>query len=539
MKLADQPNRTQPNRLNPAVFSHYYEGPAATPAGDEIWCYSDRPCYSPGEVILFYVSTTAQTYDLEIAHDSPEPETLFRQKDLPGTLQKTPADASVVGCGWSPSFEFSVPGDWPSGGYRVTCRIKAQGGGTREQHHLFLVRGGGADKNGRLLLVSSTGTWCAYNDWGGSNHYEGITGSQGTDYSPILSLERPLARGFVVLPKDAPRAALATPPRHDAPVSYPHMDWAYDTGHSKKYASAGWASYERHFMNWALRAGFQVDITTQFDLQYRPDEIADYPCLVFIGHDEYWSWEMRDTVDTYVREGGKVARFAGNFMWQTRLEAEGQRQVCYKYRASGEDPQRDTNRITTSWEASEIARPGALTFGLNATRGVYAGWGGCTAFGAGGFPIYRPGHWAFEGTGLGYGDVLGAESRIFGYEVDGLDYVIRNGLPFPSGTEAVPSEIEILGLGLASNIEVSRGVDQSELFLGSDDSDFHADILYGEVTDETVALAGRGSGMIVSFKNGLGEVFHAGSCEWVAGLLRRDPQVERVTHNVLTRFLRR
>ena len=40
---------------------------------------------------------------------------------------------------------------------------------------------------------------------------------------------------------------------------------------------------------------------------------------------------MRDAVDAYVDQGGHVARFAGNFMWQTRLEDEGQRQVCYKY----------------------------------------------------------------------------------------------------------------------------------------------------------------------------------------------------------------
>jgi hypothetical protein len=52
-----------------------------------------------------------------------------------------------------------------------------------------------------------------------------------------------------------------------------------------------------------------------------------------------------------------------------------------------------------------------------------------------------------------------------------------------------------------------------------------------------MGLAGRGSGMIVSFKRGRGEVFHAGSVEWVVGLLRRDAQVERVTRNVLDRFL--
>ena len=44
--------------------------------------------------------------------------------------------------------------------------------------------------------------------------------------------------------------------------------------------------------------------------------------------------------------------------------------------------------------------------------------------------------------------------------------------------------------------------------------------------------------MIVNFRRGRGEVFHAGSVEWVAGLLRRDAQVERVTANVLKRYLK-
>ena len=59
-------------------------------------------------------------------------------------------------------------------------------------------------------------------------------------------------------------------------------------------------------------------------------------------------------------------------MWQTRLEDEGRRQVCYKYRARAEDPAYrggDVTRATNSWEAPEIGRPGALTFGLNSTKG--------------------------------------------------------------------------------------------------------------------------------------------------------------------------
>jgi hypothetical protein len=525
------------DHLNPAVHSNYYEGPAVEAVGDEIWCYSDSLCYSPGDTILFHVSTTAASFSLEIARDAPRFEVVFERTGLPGRRRDTPRDASVSGCAWPPSFEFEIPGDWPSAAYRVTCRIDGAGG-IREQHHMFLLRATDAGRRQRLLLVSATGTWCAYNNWGGSNHYEGISGPAGNQFSPRLSLQRPLPRGFVVLPDDAPRAALTSMPAIDEPVSYPHMEWAYANGYSKKYASAGWASYEKHFVKWAAEAGFEVDIVSQYDLQLCPQAIEDYPCLVFIGHDEYWSWEMRDSVDAYVEAGGRVARFAGNFMWQTRLEDGGSRQVCYKSRAAAEDPLRDTERITTSWELPRIGRPGAMTFGLNAIRGVYAGWGGCVAFGAGGFPVYRPEHWAFEGSGLGYGDLLGARSRVFAYEVDGLDYVIRDGLPFPSGAEQVPDDLQILALGLASNIEVARAADADSLFLGTEDCELHAEILYGEVTPETVALAGRGSGMIVSFRQGRGEVFHAGSVEWVAGLLRRDPQVERVTRNVLSRFLK-
>jgi hypothetical protein len=47
----------------------------------------------------------------------------------------------------------------------------------------------------------------------------------------------------------------------------------------------------------------------------------------------------------------------------------------------------------------------------------------------------------------------------------------------------------------------------------------------------------RGAGMIVHFQRGRGEVFHAGSCEWVAALSRADSMVERVTANVLTRYI--
>ena len=105
--------------------------------------------------------------------------------------------------------------------------------------------------------------------------------------------------------------------------------------------------YERPFVLWAERAGFTVAFLTQMDLHHAGVAdgnrrsaawalIASLKCLVFIGHCEYWSWEMRDAVDTFLDSGGKVFRGAGNFWWQIRLEdgdddtADPAVQVCYK-----------------------------------------------------------------------------------------------------------------------------------------------------------------------------------------------------------------
>jgi len=529
-----------PEQRREAVYGHYYEYPGMDGERGEIWAYTDRFSYLPGETVTLFVSSARPRFDLEIGRDGAAYKEVFEKRGIDARWQETPDQCSVTGCGWEASFAFRVGEHWPSGAYRLTLRAAGDHGKPIQYHHLIVVRPKPGTGAGRILQVAATGTWLAYNTWGGSNHYQGITGPDRNQYSPRVSTQRPWGRGFVVLPPEAPRVPLEVDLPPLAEPRYPHAEWAYATGHSKKYASAGWASYDRHFFQWAEDRGYAVDLATQNELHFAPETLEGYDCAVFVGHDEYWTWEMRDAVDAYVEAGGHVARFAGNFLWQTRLEDEGRTQVCYKYRARAEDPvyrSADPSRTTTAWEAPEVGRPGAQTFGLNATAGIYAGWGGCLPRGVRGFPIYRPHHWAFAGTGLYYGDVLGAESHIYGYEVDGLDCIVRNGLPEPTGVGSPPEGIEILALGMASQVEEAPGVAPG--WLNNEDAVFTAEALYGEATPETLERVKRGNGMIVNFPKGAGEVFHAGSCEWVAGLLRRDAMVERVTANVLDRHLGR
>jgi hypothetical protein len=524
-----------------AVFGHRYERPGMGGGRGEIWCYTDSIAYPPGASVRLYVCSSAERYRLEIMRDGGDARAVLEREVRGARWQDTPEQCSVTGCGWTPSLEFRVGEDWPSGAYRIT--LTAQGPeGELSAHHLFIVRPVAGAKAHRILQVAATATWTAYNTWGGSNHYQGITGPKRNQYATLVSLERPWCRGFTVLPQDAPRVPLTVNPPPDAGLRYPHLEWAFANGYSNKYASAGWASYDRHFLRWAEAAGFGVDLVSQHELHFNPDILDGYPCVVFVGHDEYWTWEMRDAIDRYIERGGRVARFAANFMWQIRLERAGQAQVCYKYRARAEDPvyrSADPSRTSGSWEAPETGRPGAATFGLNATQGLYAGWGGCAPRGVRGFPVYRPEHWAFAGTGLCYGDLLGAEGHAFGYEVDGLDYVIRGGLPEPTESSGAPPGLQILALGMSSLKEEHATVPIDDRFLADDDAKYVARMLLGDSGEPAVDRVKRGAGMIVSFRRGRGEVFHAGSCEWVAALSRRDPMVERVTTNVLTRYLER
>ena len=520
------------------ILDNYFIGPARDAGVLEIWGYTERFTYAPGERVGLRVSTTAAHWDLEVGHDGAEYRPLLRETGLPGTHQATQADCSVRGCDWSVSFQFTIPRDWPPGGYLVT--LSAERDGDRvEEHHLFLLRRDPGLAPAPFVLVCATGTWMAYNCWGGSNHYDGINGPDGDAFSPVLSSQRPWTRGFCKLPAGAPRAVPETPYRPGTMVRYPYMEWAYAYGYSKKYASAGWASYERHFARWAEARGYEFDFATQHDLEADPESLERHACAVFVGHDEYWSANMRRAVDRFTERGGRVARFAGNFLWQTRIEDQGRTQICYKYRAAAEDPLIGTDRahlVTTAWEAPPVSWPGTQTFGANGLKGIYAGVGRCVGQGSGGFTVYRPNHWALRGTQLGYGDLLGAASRIFGYEVDGVDYRMEDGLPFATGRDGADPAMEILALGLATNLEPDHGIWGETLYLGDADAAFKAQALFGDVTPETLDRASRGNGVILNWRRGQGEVFTAGTCDWVMGLARGDWQVERITRNVLDRF---
>lgn len=107
------------------------------------------------------------------------------------------------------------------------------------------------------------------------------------------------------------------------------------------------------------------------------------------------------------------------------------------------------------------------------------------------------------------------------------------------GGHLVLAGLEILAMGLSTNVEENHGHDAASLLLGEAAAPAAARIYYGSDASEHVAKARHGAGMIATFAKGKGSVFNAVFSEWVHGLLCHDPAVEIVTRNAPTTVLAR
>ncbi|KRV08790.1 hypothetical protein AXX04_08545 [Pseudomonas aeruginosa] len=503
------------------------------PDAKEVWCYTDKPSYRHGEKVDLHIHSTASTLTLEVIRDGRRPQIVLKRQLEGDFRQTTPPDAYARGCGWARAASIELDDNWVPGFYLVRLRA-GFAGLIVETEHYFVLKA--TQDRQPAVMVLTTSTLSAYNDWGGGNSYRGSLGDDGP--SPELSLHRPLGRGFLSKPVGAPRNAHGfTPPpgwvpRHEV------YEWAIANDYSRHHADAFWATYERPFVVWAEEQGYAFDFLTQWDLHFDPSVLNGYRCAVIVGHDEYWSWEMRDTLDSYLEAGGNLARFAGNFVWQIRLSEDGATQTCYK------DPRLDPiattqpERLTTIWDHPQVNRPSAATMGLTGMGGVYNRYGTTTPRSSGGFTVYRPEHWAFAGTDLYYGDVFGAAPVcIAAFELDGVEYGFRKGLPYATGEDGAPESLEILAMTPAVLGADDHWEGQVPLGAPAWEVDDLLQLAFGPNPPEYIKDKRYGSGMIASFRKGAGTVFNAGSCEWVNGLIQRDCFTEAITRNVLEHFI--
>ncbi|MCY1372425.1 hypothetical protein D9M69_596290 [compost metagenome] len=187
------------------------------------------------------------------------------------------------------------------------------------------------------------------------------------------------------------------------------------------------------------------------------------------------------------------------------------------------------------WSHPAFGKPEAALIGLSFLFGGYHRLGICVARGSGGYTIYNDRAWVMEGADLAYGDQLGADIPLLGYENDGCLFEFDDErLLKPIPQLGVPANLEIIGVAPCSYGEdLSLGY---PAFLPAEDLNVAAKVVYGNDEPATIRKLLRGHAVIASFKRGKGEVFNVGTTEWAHALNARNPMIEQITMNVLRRF---
>jgi hypothetical protein len=257
-------------------------------------------------------------------------------------------------------------------------------------------------------------------------------------------------------------------------------------------------------VRWLERNGYNVTYCTSIDLHSNASAIANIRAFLSVGHDEYWTLDMRSRLENAISAGIHAGFFSANTMyWHIRLEdaSNGDKNrtiVCYKSDAE-QDPQAavSPNLATVRWRDPPILRPEATLIGVQYL--IDPVWGDII--------LADVPEWFVAGTQLEAGSRL---QGLLGYEVDS----------FAPGDS--PANTHILA---SSPVIIPDGVRKRDF--GS-----RQEMLLANMTFH---------------RRGRACVFAAGTIQWSWGLddfnapeLRprvSESAVSTITHNVLNKFL--
>jgi hypothetical protein len=446
-----------------------------------IKAYPATPSVVAGETLVLNVSTTEPMFRVEIFRQGANLDLMDSSEWLTGHsfLNGTPDKD----WGWL-GYEFQIPAEWPSGAYIAmlfegdahgfeTSAPDVTTAGGPDAKALFVVKSAAPGESVCILYKVPLFTYQAYNETsGGGSLYTGAS---------KVTLRRP-GGGTGGTPWDA----------------------GYDDVYDESSPRQTFAHWDAPFISWLESNGYAVDYCTDLDIHQNEDGfLASYRLLLSVGHDEYWSAEMRQHIEEFVTKGGNVAFFSGNTCWwRVHLEDSDTAISCDKSAHQG-----DTIRFDKWYRFDPENRLTGVSY-RNA-----GGWWAGERTGVG-YTVQHSDHWVYEGTGLSDNDVFGDASELVGYECDGALFVEFNGVKVPAASDHTPSNFVILGIG--------------ELNAGWADPD-DADDRTGHPLTNWHATMGL-------YANE-GIVFTAATVDWARVLASGEElNVETITRNVLNRL---
>ena len=246
--------------------------------------------------------------------------------------------------------------------------MKLTGASSQKQSYIIFVVRDDARRSG-LLFQSTVTTYEAYNTWGGLSLY--------TNELPGLSLHR----------------------AHKVSFDRPYHDF---------WGSSNFLRWEYQMVRFLEREGYDVSYSTDLETHLNGNLLLGHKALLIVGHDEYWSWQMRNNVEAARDAGVNLGFFSSNTAyWQVRFEpasvtGEANRtMVCYKqanldpYYTDGIPDHQ--HLVTVRFRDPLIDRPEDALLGVMYERRTL-GWDDLV--------ISDADHWIFANTGLQNGSHL-------------------------------------------------------------------------------------------------------------------------------------
>ncbi|RCJ23210.1 Ig domain-containing protein group 1 domain-containing protein [Nostoc sp. ATCC 43529] len=384
-------------------------------------------------------------------------------------------NTNLVECNWSTSYVLQVGNNWTSGLYIAKLTEQATG---KEAHVWFVVRDDSS--NADVLFQSSVSTVLAYSPTGGSSLYS---------FNSVNGLR-----------------ALK--------VSYDRPYWQSFSASSQEFDTP--LRVEYNMLRWLESQAYDVTYVTNMDVHANPQFLDNHKVFLSIGHDEYWSKEIRDNIENARNAGKNLAFFSANTAyWRVRFEsstvAAGQVKpnrvmACYKgdWQIDPVAIQQGPSAATNKYRSVQNNRPENALLGIMYTGAFY----GPPWYGGFNFVVTNPSDPYYDYTNVQQGDSL---PLLIGNE---WDAVINNGFT-PPGLVTL-SQSPVVPDGIANEFEPAG---EPGLPPG---------------TNFNIANAVRYT------SNSGGKVFSIGSIQWAWGLdsdgvspAREDIRAKQITANAL------
>ncbi|WP_152627122.1 N,N-dimethylformamidase beta subunit family domain-containing protein [Streptacidiphilus melanogenes] len=361
----------------------------------QIKAFADTTSVAHGERITFHVATAEpQSYSVAIFrmghYGGAGGRLLTTGPTQRGNRQSAPqvdGPTATVRTEWEPGWSLEIPQDWVSGLYLASFTTEH---GERTAVP-FAVRDD--SRASTFLVVLPFNTYQAYNQY----PFDGVLG-RSLYYGFLPSAADPAARA------KAPdgRAYPAEPVPHEQYVRhYPQRSRA--VSFQRPYQHDGMPAefaLDLAFVSWAEREGMDVTYATNLDLHEGRVAPTRHQALLFSGHDEYWSAQIRQTVEQAVAGGLSLATFAANdCYWKVRIDRDPSGyplMTCYK---TDPDPVHDPTGPSTFWRR---AAPNSTRAEQRLLGGQYTG----AVVGSSPLVVTESAHWFWQGTGLIDGDLV-------------------------------------------------------------------------------------------------------------------------------------